>query len=221
MGVNGIHDLGGMHGMGAIVREEDEPVFHHAWERRTLALARAMMAAGHFNLDEFRHGIERMDPAHYLRSSYYEHWLDGVERLLLEKGTITREELEGRVPAGKGGAPASVVTVEMVRGLYKTSGASRMDVSVAPRFEPGQRIVARNIQPTGHTRLPAYVRAKRGLIERDHGVFHCPDARVQSKDDKPQHIYGVRFSARELWGPEAPDRDSLRIDLWDDYMDPA
>lgn len=94
--MNGIHDLGGMHGMGAIVREENEPVFHEDWERRMLALSRAMMAGGHYKLDEFRHGIERMDPAHYLRSSYYEHWLDGVERLLLEKGVITREELEAR-----------------------------------------------------------------------------------------------------------------------------
>jgi nitrile hydratase len=85
-----------MHGMGAIVREQDEPVFHEDWERRTLAMSRAMMAGGHYNLDEFRHGIERMDPAHYLQSSYYEHWLDGLERLLLEKGVITREELEAR-----------------------------------------------------------------------------------------------------------------------------
>ena len=82
--------------MGPIVREQDEPVFHEDWEPRMLALSRAMMAGGHYKLDEFRHGIERMDPAHYLQSSYYEHWLDGVERLLLEKGIIAREELEAR-----------------------------------------------------------------------------------------------------------------------------
>ncbi len=113
------------------------------------------------------------------------------------------------------------VTVDVVRSLYKTSGASRIDKDVAPRFKPGDRIVARNINPPGHTRLPRYVRGKHGLVERDRGVFHFPDTRVCGTGDKPQHIYSVRFTARELWGASASDRDSLHIDLWDDYMDPA
>ena len=95
--MNGIHDLGGMHGIGPIVREENEPVFHSDWERHMSALVRAMRAGEQSNLDEFRHSIERMDPARYLQSSYYERWLDGAERLLLEKGTITREELDARI----------------------------------------------------------------------------------------------------------------------------
>ena len=95
--MNGIHDMGGMHGMGSIVREENEPVFHEKWEGRALALTRAMMAGGHFNLDEFRHGVERMEPSHYFLSSYYEHWLEGTLILLLEKGVITQKELDARV----------------------------------------------------------------------------------------------------------------------------
>ncbi|MDP6342851.1 MAG: nitrile hydratase subunit beta [Alphaproteobacteria bacterium] len=94
--MNGIHDLGGMHGLGPIDREDGEPVFHEAWEGRALAVTRAMLAAGHFNLDEFRHGIERMAPAHYLESSYYEHWLEGTITLLAEKGIVNEAELAAR-----------------------------------------------------------------------------------------------------------------------------
>ncbi len=114
-----------------------------------------------------------------------------------------------------------IVDLELVRGLYKTPGAARLELDVAPRFKPGDRIVARNINPPGHTRLPRYVRGKEGVIERDRGVFHFPDTRVGGQGDQPQHIYSVRFSARELWGNEASAKDSLMIALWDDYMDPA
>ncbi len=95
--MNGIHDLGGMHGFGPVVREKDEPVFHAEWERRTFGLLTATLALQRYNIDEFRHAIERMDPAHYLESSYYEHWLHAIETLLIEKGVITKQELAIRV----------------------------------------------------------------------------------------------------------------------------
>ncbi len=95
--MNGIHDMGGMHGLGPVVREENEPVFHEEWEGRALALARAMLGGEHFNLDEFRHAMERIEPSRYLRSSYYERWLEGTITLLLEKGVITRDEFDTRL----------------------------------------------------------------------------------------------------------------------------
>jgi len=94
--MNGMHDLGGAHGMGPIAPEPNEPVFHAEWERRMFGLFIASFAGGHFNVDEFRHAIERMDPAHYLDSPYYEHWLHSAETLLVEKGVLSREELEDR-----------------------------------------------------------------------------------------------------------------------------
>jgi nitrile hydratase beta subunit len=94
--MNGIHDLGGMHGLGPIRPEPDEPVFHEDWERRMFGLMIATFAGGQFNVDEFRHAIERMDPAHYLGSSYYEHWLTAVETLLVEKGVVSEDELAAR-----------------------------------------------------------------------------------------------------------------------------
>lgn len=102
--MNGIHDMGGMHGFGPIVREQDEPVFHHEWEGKVLALARVALAGGHFNLDEFRHVMERMPPVQYLSISYYERWLEGTINLLAEKGVIGAEEFDARLAelAGEG-----------------------------------------------------------------------------------------------------------------------
>ena len=95
--MNGIHDMGGMHGLGPIDREENEPVFHHAWERRAFALNMAAGFLGDWNIDMSRYAREQMPPAEYLATSYYEHWLWGLERLLVEKGLLTRTEIEARV----------------------------------------------------------------------------------------------------------------------------
>jgi nitrile hydratase subunit beta len=114
-----------------------------------------------------------------------------------------------------------VVDLDFVRNMYKNAGAIRLELDIAPRFEPGDHVMARNINPPGHTRLPRYIHNKKGVVERDHGVFHFPDTRVAGQGDQPQHLYSVRFTAQEVWGDEAPAKDSLSINLWDDYMDPA
>ena len=114
-----------------------------------------------------------------------------------------------------------VLTADMVAALTKTGGSARVDAEVAAKFTEGAAVVARNINPQTHTRLPRYVRGKRGTIEHDHGVFAFPDTNAHGKGEKPQHVYSVRFTARELWGGDASERDSLRVDLWDDHSDPA
>lgn len=115
----------------------------------------------------------------------------------------------------------AVLTSDMVPTVVATGASTRVEVAVAPRFQPGDRIVVRNINPTGHTRLPRYVRGKGGVVHHDHGVFVLPDTSAHGEGPKPQHVYSVRFEARDLWGSEVPSRDSLYIDLWDDYMDPV
>ena len=94
--MNGVHDLGGMQGFGPIAPEANEPVFHHEWERRVFGVMIASFGGGHYNVDQFRHAIERMGASHYLTTSYYEHWLASLETLLTENGTITRDELAAR-----------------------------------------------------------------------------------------------------------------------------
>jgi nitrile hydratase subunit beta len=92
---------------------------------------------------------------------------------------------------------------------------------VSPHFKVGDRVRARNIHPTGHTRLPRYARGKIGVIVRDHGVFLFPDTNAAFLGEKPQHVYSVKFAARELWGDEASLRDSVHLDMWDDYLERA
>jgi nitrile hydratase beta subunit len=116
----------------------------------------------------------------------------------------------------------AVLSAAMVPEVVKTGASTRRpDEGVTPRFKAGDRVVARNINPVGHTRLPRYVRGRQGVIHHDHGVFVFPDTSAHGGGDKPQHVYTVRFDARDLWGPTASERDSLYIDLWDDYLDPA
>lgn len=114
-----------------------------------------------------------------------------------------------------------MLTVDMVPGLVATGGSCRVDADVPPKFKIGDRVRAKNINPTGHTRLPRYVRGKVGVVDRLHGVFVFPDTAAHGGGEKPQNVYSVRFEARELWGDDAPARDCLYIDLWDDYAEPA
>ncbi len=98
---------------------------------------------------------------------------------------------------------------------------SRVEDSIAPRFKSGDEVTTRNMQPLGHTRLPRYARGRRGVIDQDHGVWAFPDARAAGQGKKSQHCYSVRFTARELWGPEAAERHFVYIDLFEDYLEPA
>jgi nitrile hydratase len=218
--LNGVHDMGGMHGMGPIEYETNEPVFHARWEGRAFALNRAMGAWRKWNIDASRHGIERLAPAEYLRMSYYEKWTARLEKLLVEHGLVTPEELATGKPARGSSKAVPPLTAEQVPALGKGRPASR-NVAVAPLFQVGQRVRARNINPTGHTRLPRYARGKTGTIDRDHGVFVFPDTNAHFLGEKPQHVYSVRFAARELWGEQAGPRDAVYADLWDDHLEPA
>ena len=114
-----------------------------------------------------------------------------------------------------------LLTPEMVPVIAATGASARVEARVAPRFRVGDRVRVRNHNPTTHTRLPGYLRGKLGTIEQDYGVFVFPDTHAHGLGEKPQHCYSVRFTARELWGPTASDRDTLRVDVFDDYMDLA
>jgi nitrile hydratase len=225
--MNGVHDMGGMHGMGPVAPEANEPVFHHEWERRTFALAVATGYLRRWNIDMSRHARERMPPAEYLAATYYERWLYGVQLLLAEQGLLAPEELEARrrgapprgTPAAAAPGPRVLKAEDVERAL--TMGSAQMRDPVPPRFRPGDAVVARNIHPAGHTRLPRYARGKRGVVDRDQGVWVFPDAHADGKGKQPQRCYSVRFTARELWGAAASPRDSVYIDCFDDYLEPA
>lgn len=220
--MNGIHDLGGMHGMGPIEREANEPVFHHAWEGRVYAINRALGAWGKWNIDAGRHGIELLPPADYLRLSYYEKWLARIIDLMVQRGLVTREELETGTPApGSTRATPALTAAAAMAGAARRGSYQRPDAPAQARFNVDQHVRARNLNPTGHTRLPRYARGKTGAIIRHHGIFVFPDTNAQFQGEQPQHLYSVRFSARELWGDAASAHDSVHLDLWDSYLEHA
>jgi nitrile hydratase beta subunit len=220
--MNGVHDMGGMHGMGAIVYEKDEPVFHEEWEARVFALNRAIGAWRKWNIDAGRHAIELLPPTDYLRMSYYEKWLTRNITLLVEHGLVTREEMEsGKAGAGSWTNSPALMAAEVMTMLMRGNSCARPEVKAAPAFQVGEAVRARNIHPAGHTRLPRYVRGRNGVVDRDHGIFVFPDSNAHFLGERPQHLYSVRFAARELWGDEAPARDGIYLDLWEAYLERA
>jgi nitrile hydratase beta subunit len=218
--MNGVHDLGGMHGFGPVAIEKDEPVFHSEWEKRAFALTLACGFLGRWNIDMGRYAREQMPPAEYLATSYYEHWFFGLEKLLVEQGLVSAQELAAGRAAVRAVEPQAVVAAEVATRLRNRRHA-RVDAEVTPKFRVGDSVVARNLNPAGHTRLPRYARGRHGVIARDHGVFVFADTHAMNRDKKPQHCYSVRFAARELWGADAPAHDGVYLDLWDDHLDPA
>jgi nitrile hydratase subunit beta len=213
--------MGGQQSMGPVQYEKNEPVFHAAWEARIYALNRAMRAWRKWNLDTDRHALERMPPVDYLRMSYYERWVNRLETQVVQYGFVTREELQTGQPAPGSTRATPVFTLATSAHWLNRGLGSSHDPQVRPSFNVGQRVRARNINPTGHTRLPRYARGKTGLVIRDHGVYVFPDTNAHFQGEKRQHVYSVRFTARELWGDNASPRDSVHLDMWDDYLEPA
>lgn len=224
--MDGVHDLGGMHGFGPVERETDEPVFHGAWEAAVVAMMRAGGARGVFNIDEFRHAIERMPPARYLAATYYEKWLEGITRLLVEKGVIGADELHAREAffAERADAPATAALTgplppRVPATMYWVQSAIREAAGPA-RFAPGDPVVTRHRHPQGHTRLPRYARGKRGVVHKLHGTHVLPDTNAHGLGEQPEPLYSVRFDARELWGESAEPNAAVHIDLWESYLSP-
>jgi nitrile hydratase subunit beta len=174
-----------------------------------------------WNIDTTRHEIELVPPVEYLRLSYYARQFVAFLETLVKSDLVTRGEIEsGRSAAGQPKATPPL-TVEKAAILVAKGVPTRRDVAVAARFHVGQRVRARNMHPVGHTRLPRYARGKIGTVQRDHGVFVFPDTNAHFLGEKPQHVYSVRFAARELWGEQARPQDSVYLAMWDDYLEPT
>ena len=216
--MNGVHDLGGMHGFGPIVPEKNEPVFHAAWEGRIVAMRKALIAAGKLP-GTMRPQVESLPAVEYLGKTYYEHWYAAVVELLIQNGVATREEIaSGKLAKG---------SVKSVPALKPADAAKlpflvpqvMLKIDLPQRFSAGQKVRARNINPEGHTRLPRYVRGHVGTVDRNRGVQAFPDTDVYKRGQNPQHVYSVRFAARELWGEASSSTDSVYLDLWEGYLE--
>jgi len=217
--VNGIHDLGGMDGFGPVLPEANEPIFHGDWEKRALALTLAMAGWGKWNIDASRHARERTPPAEYLRASYYERWMSGLERLLVERGLVSAAELRRGQPDPGSERKTPPVRAADVPALLRRGGPASRSEGPAAGFRIGQRVRARNINLTGHTRLPRYLRGHAGVITMDHGLHVFPDTNAHFQGEQPQHLYNVEFDAAEIWGADARFRGSITADLWESYLE--
>ena len=219
--MNGVHDLGGLQDMGPIEYEHNEPVFHHDWEARVYVMTRAMRAWRRWSLDAQRYAIELLPPADYFRMSYYERWFAGLVDQLVRNGFVTRAEVESGAAAPGTLKATPAFTLDMLPRIADRGIRSANEPATRPRFSEGQQVRALNINPPGHTRLPRYARAKAGTIVRDHGVYNFPDTTAHGLGEKRQHVYSVRFAARELWGASAGARDFVHLDLFEDYLERA
>jgi nitrile hydratase len=215
--VNGIHDMGGMHGFGRVEIERDEPVFHERWEARVFALRILGMLRLGGSIDARRHALERLDPVRYLAHGYYGRWLASLEDELEAARVLRPGELAGRLagdpmpaaPLPPLPAPAPRPPHPFLRELAR-----------GPRFAEGDRVRTRNHQPAGHTRLPAYARSRRGVVARVHPPCVLPDTNAHGRGEDPQHVYAVRFAASELFGDGAEPRSFVHLDCFEPYLEP-
>ena len=209
--MDGVHDLGGMAGFGPVEAEHDEPVFHEPWEAQAFGLNILSIAIlGAYNVDEYRHAIERMDPAHYLAASYYERVLTAVATLLVEKGIVAHEDLEtragGEFPLSRGAA-----------ANQETPGTG-LDTA---RFAVGDIVAVRDFRPPGHTRAPRYCRGKRGTVLHIAPAFTFPDDSAHGGTVRQERTYHVEFAATDLWADAAGPNESVVVDLWESYLEPS
>jgi nitrile hydratase len=211
--------MGGMAGLGPVAPEADEPVFHGRWESRVLAMTIASPTRG--NIDAGRHQRELIPGADYLPMTYYERWFRSLSDLLVKHGLVTRDELEsGRAQPGSAmGTPR--LTAAQVESAMSQPGSYVRETAAEPVFKPGDRVRALNLNPPGHTRLPRYVRGRIGMVERWQGAHVFPDSNAHGKGEDPRHLYRVCFSGPELWGPGADPTLSVRLDLWEPYLEHA
>jgi nitrile hydratase len=219
MEMNGVHDMGGMHGFGP-VDTADDAIFHSEWEKHVAAIRRLVALQGFFNIDAFRYGIERIEPAAYLASTYCERWLASIEHNLIEAGALGSDELDQRVEAlqqRSEAEPPRSATVELHPHNAQQEPAKK-PAAITPRFAAGDAVMTRNSHPSGHTRLPRYARGKRGVINLVHEPQIFADTNAHGLGENWQAVYNVRFDARELWGGSAEPRQTVSIDLWESYL---
>jgi nitrile hydratase beta subunit len=219
--MDGAHDMGGVKGFGPVVPEPDEPVFHAEWERRALAITLAMGMTGGWNIDMSRFARENRPPDDYLGMSYYQIWLAGVERLMLERGLIAPDEIDASKPLHPTKPGTKPLTPDGVAKILNRGGPSARAVTRPALFAKGDRVRAKVIHPPTHTRLPRYVRGHVGTIERVLGFHVFPDSNATGAGEDPQWLYTVTFDGGELWDEVTDPNLTVSVDAWEPYLERA
>lgn len=217
--INTAHDLGGARGFGPIDRRRTAQ-FAHEWEESVFGMTVACGMLGRWNLDQSRFAREQMEPVHYLASSYYEHWLHGLELLLLEHGLVSETELRSGKSAGKGAVRA--VAAQQVAEILGTGAPTLLPAEAGRLFTAGDRVRVPSLVPTTHIRAPRYTWGREGVVVTHHGAHIFPDRHAAGGKKQPQHLYSVRFAARELWGEtDGEGKSAVYVDLFEPYLEAA
>ncbi len=220
--MNGVHDMGGHHGYGAIENSQDDDLFHAEWERRVLALTLACGATGKWNLDESRFSRESLPQALYLNSSYYRIWFEALQRMLVRKGLLTEAELAEGKPLQKSQSVERVLKAADVKGALQRGAPVERQADSKPHFRVGDQVMVKNYQPATHTRLPAYIRGQQGIVAEVHGCHIYPDSHATGQGEDPHWLYNIEFAAAGLWGDTDTAFDgTVMVDCWEPYLLPA
>ena len=219
--MNGPQDLGGQMGFGPVAPEKDEPIFHAEWEKRALGVTLATGAFGAWNIDESRHARETLPPAEYYSSSYYQIWIKGLEKLLQRHGFVSAADLAAGKAVDGTAPPKRVLKAADVAATLAKGGPCDRPVETPARFKAGDKVRTKNFNPTGHTRLPRYARAKSGVVEAVREGYVFPDSNAHHKGENPQWLYTVVFDGPEIWGEGADPTLTVSIDAWESYLEPA
>ncbi len=215
--MNGVHDMGGQHGFGAIEGAHDEALFHAEWERRVLALTLACGATGEWSLDESRFSRESLPQSLYLNSTYYRIWFEALQRMLVRKGFLTEDELaEGKVLEPSLNV-TRVLKAKDVEAVLRSGAPVERQAASEPLFQVGQSVTTKNYQPATHTRLPAYIRGASGIVTEVHGCHIYPDSHANGQGEDPHWLYNVEFAASDLWG-DPENKATVRVDCWEPYL---
>ena len=202
--MDGVHDMGGRQGFGPVRFTLNAKPFHAQWEVRANSLYAHAVRRGIFNMDEYRHAIERMEPRHYMAASYYERTLTSLATLLVEKGIVSREELERRA---HGQFP-----------LAAPSAPGRTNASDRERFAPGDRVRVKSEYVPGHHRMPGYIRGKCGVVVGESPAYPFPDAHAHGVESQDEPTYDVRFKSEELW-PNSSDPALIHVGVFESYLE--
>jgi nitrile hydratase beta subunit len=202
--MDGIHDMGGRQGFGRVRHTLKAQTFHEPWEKRVNALYSLAVKLGIFNMDEYRHAIERMEPRHYLSASYYERSLTSLATLCVEKGILTKQELERRA---QGAYPLSM-----------PSAPGRSNVAKRGKLAIGDKVRVRTEHVPGHVRAPGYVRGKTGVVVAISPAYPFPDAHAHGIHAEDEPTYDVRFNAEELW-PNSADPAQVHVGVFESYLE--
>jgi nitrile hydratase len=202
--MDGMHDMGGKQGFGPVRYTLNARAFHASWEVRANSLYAFAVRCGIFNMDEYRHAIERMEPRHYLAAGYYERSLTGMATLFVEKGFATRQELEQRAQG--------------VFPLAAPCAPGRTNAITRERFEQGDRVRVRDEYVPGHVRMPAYIRGKVGMVVGETPAYPFPDAHAHGIEAEQEPTYDVRFRSEDLW-PNSSDRAFVHAGVFQSYLE--